>query len=51
MNSLIDQPTDDSFMNEALRLARKAFAQEEVPVGARALIAAPASYNFGRRRP
>src|SRR3989440_12998636 len=34
MNNLIDQPTDDSFMNEALRLARKAFAQEEVPVGA-----------------
>jgi tRNA(adenine34) deaminase len=31
---LIDLPTDDSFMNEALRLARKAFAQEEVPVGA-----------------
>src|SRR5438067_6446288 len=34
MNNLIDQPTDDSFMNEALRLAQKAFAQEEVPVGA-----------------
>ena len=34
MNNLIDQPTDESFMNEALRLARKAFAQEEVPVGA-----------------
>src|SRR5437868_15548953 len=34
MNNLIDQPTHDSFMNEALRLARKAFAQEEVPVGA-----------------
>src|SRR5207253_10355755 len=34
MNNLIDQPTDDSFMNEALRLARKAFAAEEVPVGA-----------------
>jgi tRNA(adenine34) deaminase len=34
MDNLIDQPTDDSFMNEALRLARKAFAQEEVPVGA-----------------
>src|SRR5256714_8563589 len=34
MNNLIDQPTDDFFMNEALRLARKAFAAEEVPVGA-----------------
>ena len=34
MNNLIEQPTDESFMNEALRLARKAFAQEEVPVGA-----------------
>src|SRR3954467_4726002 len=34
MDNLIDQPTDESFMNEALRLARKAFAQEEVPVGA-----------------
>ena len=34
MNNLIDQPTDESFMSEALRLARKAFAQEEVPVGA-----------------
>ena len=34
MDHLIDQPTDESFMNEALRLARKAFAQEEVPVGA-----------------
>ena len=34
MDNLIDQPTDDSFMKEALRLARKAFAQEEVPVGA-----------------
>jgi tRNA(adenine34) deaminase len=34
MDNLIDQPTDDSFMNEALRQARKAFAQEEVPVGA-----------------
>ena len=33
-NTLIDQPTDDVFMREALRLARKAFAQEEVPVGA-----------------
>jgi tRNA(adenine34) deaminase len=34
MDNLIEQPTDESFMNEALRLARKAFAQEEVPVGA-----------------
>ncbi|HSP44751.1 MAG TPA: tRNA adenosine(34) deaminase TadA [Chthoniobacterales bacterium] len=34
MDNLIDQPTDDFFMNEALRLARKAFSQEEVPVGA-----------------
>jgi tRNA(adenine34) deaminase len=34
MDNLIDQPTDDAFMNEALRQARKAFAQEEVPVGA-----------------
>src|SRR5882762_97786 len=34
MDNLIDQPTDETFMNEALRLARKAFAQEEVPVGA-----------------
>jgi tRNA(adenine34) deaminase len=34
MDSLIDQPTDASFMNEALRLARKAFEKEEVPVGA-----------------
>src|SRR3979409_1963124 len=34
MDTLIAQPTDESFMNEALRLARKAFAQEEVPVGA-----------------
>jgi tRNA(adenine34) deaminase len=34
MDNLIQQPTDESFMNEALRLARKAFAQEEVPVGA-----------------
>ena len=34
MDNLIDQPTDDSFMREALRLARKAFAQEEVPIGA-----------------
>src|SRR6476661_8673667 len=34
MDNLIEQPTDESFMNEALRLARKAFQQEEVPVGA-----------------
>jgi tRNA(adenine34) deaminase len=34
MNNLIDQPTDQSFMREALRLAEKAFAQKEVPVGA-----------------
>ena len=34
MDNLIEQPTDESFMNEALRLARKAFAREEVPVGA-----------------
>jgi tRNA(adenine34) deaminase len=34
MDNLIDQPTDESYMKEALRLARKAFAQEEVPVGA-----------------
>jgi tRNA(adenine34) deaminase len=34
MDNLIDQPTDDSFMKEALRLARKALAREEVPVGA-----------------
>ena len=34
MDSLIDQPTDASFMNEALRLATKAFEKEEVPVGA-----------------
>ena len=34
MDSLIDQPTDVSFMSEALRLARKAFEKEEVPVGA-----------------
>jgi tRNA(adenine34) deaminase len=31
---LIDSPTDEFFMNEALRLAGKAFAKEEVPVGA-----------------
>ena len=34
MNNLIDQPTDASFMTEALRLATKAFEKEEVPVGA-----------------
>ena len=34
MNNLIDQPDDQTFMGEALRLARKAFEKEEVPVGA-----------------
>jgi tRNA(adenine34) deaminase len=34
MDSLIEHPTDKAFMHEALRQARKAFAQEEVPVGA-----------------
>src|SRR6187549_879162 len=34
MDNLIDQPTDEAFMTEALRLARKAFEKEEVPVGA-----------------
>jgi tRNA(adenine34) deaminase len=34
MDNLIEQPTDEAFMNEALRLARKAFEKEEVPVGA-----------------
>jgi tRNA(adenine34) deaminase len=34
MENLIDQPTDESLMREALRLARKAFEKEEVPVGA-----------------
>jgi tRNA(adenine34) deaminase len=34
MDNLIDQPTDESFMGEALRQAQKAFAKEEVPVGA-----------------
>ncbi|HSV62298.1 MAG TPA: tRNA adenosine(34) deaminase TadA [Chthoniobacterales bacterium] len=34
MDNLIEQPTDETFIREALRLARKAFAQEEVPVGA-----------------
>jgi tRNA(adenine34) deaminase len=31
---MLDQPTDEAFMQEALRLARKAFDKEEVPVGA-----------------
>lgn len=34
MESLLEQPTDASFMSEALRLAAKAFEKEEVPVGA-----------------
>ncbi|MFN2623846.1 MAG: tRNA adenosine(34) deaminase TadA [Chthoniobacterales bacterium] len=34
MNNLIEQPDDDAFMGEALRLARKGFEKEEVPVGA-----------------
>lgn len=34
MDNLIEPPTDTSFMNEALRLAAKAFEKEEVPVGA-----------------
>jgi tRNA(adenine34) deaminase len=34
MDNLIEQPTDEAFMGEALRLARKAFEKEEVPVGA-----------------
>jgi tRNA(adenine34) deaminase len=34
MDNLIDQPTDEQFMEEALRQARKAFDKEEVPVGA-----------------
>jgi tRNA(adenine34) deaminase len=34
MDTLIDQPTDEAFMAEALRQARKAFDKEEVPVGA-----------------
>ena len=34
MENLIDQPTDASFMSEALRLAAKAYEKEEVPVGA-----------------
>lgn len=34
VDNLIDQQSDAYFMNEALRLATKAFAKEEVPVGA-----------------
>jgi len=34
MGNFIDVPDDASFMNEALRLARKAFEKEEVPIGA-----------------
>ena len=34
MDNLIDLQSDAYFMSEALRLAAKAFAQEEVPVGA-----------------
>ena len=34
MDNLIDVPSDAYFMNEALRLAAKAFEKEEVPVGA-----------------
>ena len=34
MDTLIDQPSDADFMREALRLAQKAYAKEEVPVGA-----------------
>jgi tRNA(adenine34) deaminase len=34
MDNLIDRPSDDYFMREALRLAAKAFENEEVPVGA-----------------
>jgi tRNA(adenine34) deaminase len=34
MEELIDIPGDVYFMNEALRLARKAFEKEEVPIGA-----------------
>ena len=34
METLIDQPSDADFMREALRLAQKAYAKEEVPVGA-----------------
>src|SRR5947209_20458487 len=34
MENLINKPTDETFMREALRLARKAFEKEEVPIGA-----------------
>src|ERR1700716_1737189 len=34
MNALIDNHDDVAFMGEALRLAKKAFAADEVPVGA-----------------
>src|ERR1043166_1166445 len=34
MDNLIEQPSDETSMREALRLAQKAFAKEEVPVGA-----------------
>jgi tRNA(adenine34) deaminase len=34
VDNLIDLGSDTYFMNEALRLARKAFEKEEVPVGA-----------------
>ena len=34
MDTLIDLPSDADFMREALRLAEKAYAKEEVPVGA-----------------
>lgn len=34
MDNLIEAPDDIYFMNEALRLAKKAFQKEEVPVGA-----------------
>src|SRR3954467_6980358 len=34
MENLIDQPSDETFMREALRQAQKALEKEEVPVGA-----------------
>jgi tRNA(adenine34) deaminase len=34
MDNLIDLPSDADFMREALQLAQKAYAKEEVPVGA-----------------
>jgi tRNA(adenine34) deaminase len=34
MDNLIEVQSDASFMNEALRLARKALEKEEVPIGA-----------------